>query len=63
MREQWTRNIVTKGLDRRGPNGAVIERLQPNHVTHGWDKYGADGRLDEHWIPDPFGGFRREKVR
>ena len=47
---------VTGGL--RGTNnvGTVVERIQPNHATGGFDRY-VGGQLREQIIPDNLGGF------
>ncbi len=56
LKDRYTKNPVTGGLDRRDASGAVVERLQPNRVTKGFDRY-SGSRLLETIIPDGLGGF------
>ena len=53
---RYQRDPVTGGLQGTNDAGTVVERIQPNRVTGGLDRY-VDGRLREQVIPDSTGGF------
>ena len=53
---RYRKNIVTGGYDGVDASGTVTERIQPNPVTKGFDRY-VGHRLMETVIPDGIGGF------
>jgi hypothetical protein len=53
---RYRKNIVTGGWDGIDQGGTVVERIQPNHVTKGFDRY-VGHLLAETVIPDRLGGF------
>ena len=53
---RYQRDPVTGGLQGTNDAGTVVERIQPNRITGGFDRY-VDGRLGEQVIPDNLGGF------
>ena len=53
---RYSRDPVTGGFNGTNDAGTVVERIQPNRITGGFDRY-VDGRLGEQVIPDSTGGF------
>lgn len=59
MSNEWTKNTVTNGYDKRGTTGSVDERIQPNLVTGGYDVY-EGSRLTKRFIPNGVGGYNEK---